>query len=144
MELLLHRILKQDDCTLSELLVDGKLQCYCIEDKDRGLHSGMSEEEIAKIKVYAKTAIPTGRYEIAITYSNRFKQYLPLLMGVKGFTGIRIHAGNTAEHTEGCILPGTVMDAVNKRVLNSRLAFRGLFARLRAVEKKEKIFITIK
>ena len=144
MELLLHRLVKNNVCTLSELSVDGKLECYCIEDMDRGLHSGMTEAEVAKIKVYAKTAIPTGRYEIAITWSNRFKQYLPLLMGVKGFTGIRIHAGNTAEHSEGCILPGTVMDAVNNRVLNSRMAFRTLFAKMRAAEKKEKIFITIK
>ena len=51
-------------------------------------------------------AIPDGFYRVRMTYSPRFQEVLPILDGVIGRTGIRIHAGNTIEHTEGCILVG--------------------------------------
>lgn len=141
MELVLNRVIKAEKCTIGHLLINGKFECYILEDKDRGLTNLMSIEEIKEKKVLAQTAIPTGRYEIAVTFSNRFKQYLPLIMGVPGFEGIRIHSGNSHEHTEGCPLTGTTH--TEDQVLNSRAAFRSLFAKIRKVEKKEKIFITI-
>jgi len=66
----------------------------------------MSNTEISKIKVYAQTAIPTGKYQIVMTYSSKFKKVMPLLLNVPGFAGIRIHSGNTADDTEGCIITG--------------------------------------
>lgn len=141
MELVLNRVIKGEKCTIGHLLVDGKFECYILEDKDRNLSDNMSLEEINQKKVFGQTAIPTGRYEVVISFSNRFKQYLPLISGVKGFAGIRIHPGNTHEHTEGCPLTGT--SHTDTQVLNSRAAFRQLFAKIKKVEKKEKIFITI-
>lgn len=141
MELFLNRLIKADKCTIGNLFVDDKFECVVLEDKDRNLTQSMPIEEIKKQKVYAQTAIPAGRYEVVVTFSNRFKQYLPLIMGVPGYEGIRIHPGNTHEHTEGCLLPGT--SHTETSVLNSRAAFRSLFAKIRKVEKKEKIFITI-
>lgn len=102
----IDRAWKRDGYTISRLYVNGELLCNALEDTDRGLRQDMTAEEIKKRKVYGATAIPSGSYECVYTYSNRFKKNLPLLKDVPGFDGIRIHSGNTAKDTEGCILPG--------------------------------------
>lgn len=126
--------------TLSRVIIngerfgDGRKWCSVLEDEDRGLHSDMSAEEILRVKIPGKTAIPRGVYEVRITYSPRFRRYLPLLVGVKGFEGVRIHSGNTASDTEGCLLPG-VNDVVGQ-VRNSRYWFNLLYARIEAALKR--------
>lgn len=77
-------------------------------------------------KVYGETAIPYGLYNVRVTYSNRFKRPLPLLMHVEGFEGVRIHPGNTANDTEGCILVGKDRGTIGGKegVTRSREAFR--------------------
>lgn len=79
----------------------------------------MSVEQIKKSKVYGETAIPTGTYSVTYTYSTRFKKYMPLINNVKGFDGIRIHSGNTAKDTLGCIIVGD--NKVVGKVINSRV-----------------------
>lgn len=144
MQLSLIRTHFNDTCTIGELSIDGdEFTCYTLEDMDRKLSQDDSVERIKEIKVYGKTAIPYGTYEIAVTYSNKFKKYLPLLIGVKGFDGIRIHAGNTEADSLGCILTGTQKDVLNNRVLNSRSAFAELFMLIQEKIKTEKVFITI-
>ena len=139
MELKLQRSFRSKECTIGILSVDGKFECFICEDYDRGLSQGDTLEVIKKIKVPGKTAIPTGRYEIAVTFSNRFQKPLPLLLNVPGFEGIRIHPGNTAADTEGCLLPGT--DHNQNSVSNSRAAFYELFEKIKAAN--EKVFIDI-
>lgn len=51
----------------------------------------------------AHPSIPAGVYSVIVTMSPRFGKPLPLLLGVKGRSGIRIHGGTRAEHTQGCI-----------------------------------------
>lgn len=118
MKLLLHRIAKQNDYTIGRLYIDGKYFCDTLEDKDRGLSNDMTLSYIKSVKVYGETAIPTGTYEVVISYSNRFKKKLPELLNVPGFSGIRIHAGNTALDTHGCVLVG--QNKVKGKVINSR------------------------
>lgn len=130
-----------EESTIGELYINDVFECFIIEDKDRGLKKMMTPNEIASIKIHGKTAIPYGVYEVAITFSNRFQTYLPLLMGVTGYEGVRVHKGNRASESEGCLLPGTSKG--NNVVNSSKVAFDKLFAKLKAVEKKEKIFIEI-
>ena len=70
-------------------------------------------------KIMGRSAIPEGRYAVVITYSPKMEQWLPLLLNVPKFSGIRIHAGNTAEDTEGCILVGKNREV--GKVLDSRI-----------------------
>jgi len=141
MELVVNRFVKSELSSIGRLSVDGQPQCFTLEDKDRGLKSTDDLSLIKKLKVFSKTAIPTGRYQVVINFSNRFKTYLPLLLEVPGYAGVRIHPGNTAENTEGCILPG---ESHSKDfVSTSRKAFTSLMAKMKAAEKKEKIYITI-
>ena len=125
MRIELVRIAFKDTYTIGKLYVDGKYFSDVLEDVDRGLDSSMSESEILEKKVKGQTAIPTGHYVINITYSPKYKRMMPLLLDVKGFSGIRIHSGNTSKDTEGCLLVGK-----NKKVgmvLESRDTYQRLF-----------------
>lgn len=131
---------KQTERTIGTLEF-GSTWVYSLEDTDRGLRSDLPLEGIKAIKVQNKTAIPYGRYEVVITYSNRFKKPLPLLLNVPGFEGIRIHSGNTEHDTEGCILLGTTR--TGDRVLNSRIAMGFFMKWLQQTLTKSKIYIEI-
>lgn len=141
MELFLLRKTLTNKSTVGTLAIGVAHESYVLEDVDRALNNTMPADYIRKIKVYGKTAIPTGRYQVVLTYSNRFKQYMPLLLNVPGFDGIRIHWGNTAIDTEGCLLVGNTV--AKDFVGESKKAYSSLFIKLQAAEKKEKIFITI-
>lgn len=143
MELILTRMrkLSTDQSTIGELTHNGHRICWILEDVDRGLDSTMSEAFIASKKVFGKTAIPAGTYEVIINFSERFKKPLPLLLDVKGYKGIRIHPGNIAADTEGCLLPGT--DHETDKVINSRVAFLALATEIELAIQSEKVFITI-
>ena len=131
MNLRVNRKVFTETSTVGELLIDEVFCCYTLEDRVR-----------RGPKVYAKTAIPEGTYEIALTFSQRFLKVLPLLLRVPGFEGVRIHPGNTAEDTEGCLLVGTGQ-GLNK-VTGSREAFAGLLSRLVLANKKEKIWVDMR
>lgn len=141
MDILLKRIAKRDSYTIGKLYINNNYFCDTIEDKDRALTQQMDSAAIQKIKVYAKTAIPTGKYQVVMTYSSRFKKVMPLLLNVPGFSGIRIHSGNTANDTEGCIITG--QNKVVGKVINSRVTTDKLYSIIKKACTKEKIYITI-
>ena len=124
MEITLTRFQRSENSTISKLSIEDKQECFVLEDKDRGLKQDMPLHELQAAKIHSKTAIPYGRYEIAVTFSNRFKKPLPLLLNVAGFEGIRIHPGNTPENTEGCLLPARKKG--KNAVSESTLAFNQL------------------
>ena len=107
MEITLYRIAIKDTYTIGKLSIDGKYFCDTLEDKVR-----------RNVKIKDKTAIQRGRYKIEWTLSKRFKKYLPILLNVPNFEGIRIHSGNTDEDTSGCILVGKNTEV--GKVTNSR------------------------
>jgi len=141
MELKLKRIARKDTYTIGKLYVNGEYFCDTLEDKDRGLNSSMSIKEISKIKVYGKTAIPTGTYTIIWSYSNKFKKPMPLLLNVPGYSGVRIHSGNTAQDTLGCILCGK--NTIVGKVTNSRVYTNKLYSIVKSACNKEKVTLTI-
>jgi len=127
--------------TIGELYINDVFFCHVLEDVDRDLVSTMPLEEISKVKIFGETAIPYGSYQVVITYSEKFKRYLPLLLNVPGFLGIRLHSGNFVSQTEGCPLIG--VKHLDGYIANSRITFDKLFEQLKAIEKKEKIILTI-
>lgn len=142
MELFLRREIFTDVSTIGVLSINGQFECYILEDKDRGLNSTMPLSEIEKLKVYGKTCIPYGRYEVDWTLSARFKKMMPILLNVKGYSGIRIHSGNTAESSLGCLICGTRKK--NNMVTESTLATNKLYNKIEAAKKQgKKIYITI-
>lgn len=142
MNITLNRIAKKAKYTIGKLYINDQYFCDTLEDTDRGLTQSMTEQQIKSKKVYGETAIPTGTYKVIISYSNKFKKQMPLLLNVPGFAGIRIHSGNTEKDSLGCILVGK-NKAVGK-VLESRDTYSKLFSILQEADKKETIKITIK
>lgn len=118
MKLHLKRLYKTPNSTISELSVDGKFECYVLEDIER------------VVKIANKTAIPVGTYDVIINFSNRFQQMMPLLVDVPNYAGVRVHWGNTAVDTDGCLIVGQTksVDFVGK----SRLAYAALMKKLNA------------
>lgn len=106
MELKIIREIFNGNETIGKLYVNNVLFSYTLEPTFRGLNSDMSEDEIKRRKIYSVTAIPQGSYHVILTFSKRFQKILPELLHVKGFAGVRIHAGNYAKDTQGCILLG--------------------------------------
>lgn len=143
MQILIQRHALKAGYTIGRMEINGRYFCDTLEDTDRGLSEEMSEAEIAARKVKGATAIPTGTYRIDMqTRSPRFGRVLPRLISVKGYAGVLIHSGNTADDTEGCILVGENRE--RGKVLNSRDTLEHLLAFLRAAQAEgEEIELTI-
>lgn len=153
MKLNLKRYKTPNYC-IGKLTCDGKWICDTIEDVDRGLKQSMSVDEIKKIKVVNKTAIPTGTYKITLDvvspkYGNSpfYKEVcqgkVPRLLNVPGYDGVLIHCGNTEADSAGCIIVGK--NKVKGKVLESKDTFRMLYKLLKdAKGRGEDITLTIK
>ena len=137
MELLVERNLSDDECTLGKLSVNEDFECYTLEPVVRE-QMGIP---VKNWKIPGKTAIPAGSYDVIIDYSEHFGRNMPHVLNVPGFDGVRIHSGNTAADTEGCLLlgEGEGKDAI----LNSHAAFDRFFNKLQdAIANGEKVTIT--
>lgn len=133
MDIAIKRIYKGAEYTVGRLSIDGKYFCDTLEDTVRA----------PGVKVRGKTAVPAGRYRVVLTESPRFKRILPLLVDVPNFEGVRIHPGNTAKDTEGCLLVG--FNQVKGKVVASRETFQKLFEKLWAADQAgEEIWTEIK
>jgi len=148
MELILERIAKRKTYTIGRVstldkVVDeystGTAETYFCDT----LEPTWRDYKNGAYKVKGRSAIPEGRYAVVISYSPKFKQWLPILLGVPKFEGIRIHAGNTAADTEGCILVGK--NKLVGQVVDSRIWLHRLKQKIvEAKERGEAVWITIK
>ena len=158
MELILKRIAKRTNYTIGRLEVREQVDdeflagtktsylCDTLEPPCLEVKTTVSMETVLRSPMKCEGlkpfAIPPGRYAVVITYSPKFKQWLPILLGVPMFKGIRIHAGNTAKDTAGCILVGE--NKKKGKVLNSRFwvnRVKELIVEAKA--KGEAVWITI-
>lgn len=139
MELLLQRTDLRENCTIGELSVDGEFECFTLEDTVRERPNC----PVSEWKIAGKTAIPAGRYAVVVSVSPRFGKPLPLLVNVPGFVGVRVHCGNVAADTDGCLLVGERVagDAIGE----SRKAFAALMEKISdAIESLHVIHIEIR
>ena len=121
MKLVLKRKWFTNTSVVGELRIDDLHECFTLEDPPR------------EVKIPGVTGIPAGSYDVDITFSNRFGKRMPLLLNVPGFSGIRIHAGNKAVDSEGCILVGWTKD--KDFIGQSRDAYAQLFLKLDAAKQ---------
>ena len=152
MELILERIAKRKTYTIGRLYIQRRVDdeylagtenlyfCDTLEPTWRDYANGA-------YKVKGRSAIPEGRYAVVISFSPKFKQWLPILFGGPEFNkqwqGIRIHAGNTAKDTEGCILVGQNREV--GKVLDSRKWLYELKQKIvEAKDRGESVWITVK
>lgn len=109
-----------ENSTIGKMLIDGAFFCYTLEDT------------IRDTKIAGETAIPYGTYKVIVNMSNRFKRLMPLLLNVPNFEGVRIHNGNTKEHTHGCILVGATKS--KDFIGDSKVTFNKLMIKLNGVK----------
>lgn len=151
----IQRHTRKPSYTVGKVYIDGSYFCDSLEDTDRGATQVMpftytsgnagywTKPDFTRIeKIPGKTAIPTGRYDVCSYWWEKYKCYVPMLLRVGGFTGILMHNGMTAEHTEGCPLLGR-NNSIG-RLDGSRLYMDALASRVLACEKRgEKVTIEI-
>ncbi len=138
MRLTVKRIALRETYTIGRLLVDGKYICDTLEPTVRDVNrNGIFDGD--ERKVPSLTAIPYGHYKVTLTMSPRFGRMLPLLHDVPQFAGVRIHSGNTAADTQGCILVG--YNRERGKVLDSRRTEQRLVALM--LERRENVDIDI-
>jgi hypothetical protein len=126
MEITVTRSETRKGATIGQLRINGVHLCFTLEDAVREIQG----EPVESWKVAGETAIPRGRYQVIVNESARFGRLMPLLVNVPGFSGVRIHPGNSAADTEGCILLG--LSVQGNLVLQSRAAFEQFFKQLQA------------
>ena len=133
MDILVIRNVFTPESTGGIMLLYERFFAYTLEDTVRG----------PGVKVDGKTAIPAGIYDLSVTFSPRFQRDMPLLSGVPGFSGIRIHGGNTAKDTSGCILiakhragDNTIYKTQEKNLMRKLIASGDNTHRIEIIESK--------
>lgn len=135
MNIKVQRKWKKEKYTVGEMYINGEYLCNTLEDTERVLNKPTD-------KIPGETAIPKGKYRVNLTYSDKFKIYLPLLENVPYFTAIRIHQGNTPNDSMGCILVGK--NTKPGWLSESRATLRLLLDKIKlAINKNEPIQIEI-
>ena len=163
MELVLTRIAKRKAYTIGRLSIVEQIDdeylagsketyfCDTLEPTALELKTSVSKEAVLRSPKKAESlkpfAIPEGRYAVVITWSPKFKMWLPVLLGGPDFNhlfkGIRIHMGNTAKDTQGCILVGRNQSV--GEVLESRKWLYELKQKIvEAKGRGEAVWLTIK
>ena len=142
LELKLSRRYLGKSYTIGVFFIDGLYVCEIIEDVVRDLNKDGDLLDDGETKIPKETAIPYGRYRVYLSMSPKFKRVLPILEGVKHFTGIRIHKGEDEKSTWGCLIPG--LNKIRGKVIDSEKYEMLIIERiLKAEQQGKEIWITI-
>lgn len=144
-DFVIRRQITVDEWTHGELLIDGVRFCYTLEDPIREILVADGEWRWeSRLKVPKQTAIPSGIYPLAVTWSPRFKRDLPLIDRVPDFVGIRIHSGRTADHSEGCPLIGRQRDTTAGRLWDADGLTDELIGAIRSFQRLRPCFVEVR
>ena len=132
LELKVIRKVFSEKSTIGEFFIGDDFHCYTLEDVVRS----------DGIKIFGETAIPAGRYEVLVNLSARFKKEMPLLLNVSGFEGVRIHSGNTAQDTLGCILVGKSKG--EDRIWDCKGVFDSIVGKIKSATPQKRCYLTIR
>lgn len=145
MEIKVLRYSDNGESTLGLMFINGKFECYTLEDEARTL------------KVWGETRIPEGTYEIGLRtegghhqrYKARFGDMHKGMLQVKNvpnFKHILIHIGNDDDDTAGCLLVGSSANnnqRVDGFISGSTSAYTHLYPKIvKALENEELVHIT--
>lgn len=156
MKLEIKRVINTSNETIGELYIDGKFECFTLEDENRDLnHDGKFESN--EPKVYGDTRIPCGTYKITKREVGHIKEWLCKLWpgivkyslwirDIPDFEYVLIHPGTTDKDTLGCILVGQSYSkpGIKYALSSSRLAYLALHKKVApALDKGEEVTITL-
>ena len=143
MKLTVQRLVLTSNSTCGNLFVDNDLECWTLE---LPLKDGLGG-----------SCIPAGLYSVSLNHSPKFSNdvkflalchelncinNMPEALSVPNREEIRIHWGNWASDTEGCILVGKSHQ--NDAIGESRDAFAELYAKMvKAVNNFEEISLEV-
>ena len=125
MKLKLIRVSEYNEATLGVLCLDARPMFVTLEDKWLD-----NEKQIS--------CIPTGKYKIKIHNSPKFGRVFQVC-DVPDRSQILIHAGNTREDTQGCILLGLMYGTIGTEtaILSSRAALANFMTAMNGVSEAE-------
>ena len=130
--LVVERFSHDSVCTLSRIYFDN-LSFYGLEPANPIVDDG----------TYLLTLTHSPRFSGKYPYNGLHSSQVPLINGVFGHTGVRIHVGNYPSDTDGCLLIGS--SCSHAFVKDSSKAYSILLKRMIELEKvNPNIFYVIK
>ena len=142
-KIVVERKYYKENYTIGNMFLEGEWFCNTLEDKDRGLNQSLSLSQNKKLKVYGKTAIPKGVYEVTVVFWAKHRINVPLLHDVPAFTGILIHNGVNQNSTLGCILVG--LNTIKGQLTSGKKYMNELTNRIQAaLNAGKKVMIEVK
>lgn len=144
MEIRVKRTKKEKGYTIGELYIDGKFECYTLED------------EVRKEKKYGETAIPQGIYRMSLRkeggknelyvkkFGTQIHKGMLWIRDIPGFEYVYIHIGNITADTLGCILVGKTKNEKTGTIGESTAAYLQMYKKVtKAIDAREDVHIII-
>ena len=124
MQLALMRTRLGRTATMGRLYINGRFQCYTLE-------------ELARADVHSAT-VPMGEYKVVLEHNDQFDRWLPHLLGVPNFGTVCIHGD---PDPQGHIVVGNDRNMEEEKILYTRTALASLMNLL--IPEHNRIYIRV-